>query len=217
MTIALQAESRNARGKQLKKLRNEGLVPGVLYGPKEETTTLTLNQREFENVYKEAGESTIIDLTGLGDSKEVLVQDVAYHPVSGQPLHVDLYAIERGKKLRVNVSLEFTGEAPAVKLGGSLTKVLYEVEIESLPRHLPQHITVDVSTLEELGSQIQIKDLQLPEGVEIMAEPDDTVATVTEVKEEEEVPEAVDMESIEVEQKGKGEDAPTDTEEQKEE
>ena len=214
MTVVLQATTRDLRGKKLRKLRAEGSIPAVLYGPKEATVAIALDASEFEKVFKEAGESTIIDLKGVGDDdKEVLVHDVAYDPITGTPLHVDFYAIERGKKLNVDVPLLFEGEAPAAKIGGALTKVLHEVEVESLPRHLPQHIVVDVSSLAELGSHIQIKDLVLPEGVEVLAEPEDVVVTITEVKEEvEEVPEAVDMDAIEVEQKGKAEEEGTTTE-----
>lgn len=219
MTITLAAEKRDGRGKQLKKLRNEGGLPAVVYGAKHEAIAVTLKQNEFEKVYKAAGESTIIDLTGVDkEAAEVLVHEVAYDPVSGQAIHVDFYAIEKGKKLQVNVPLEFVGEAPAIKLGGVVTKVLHEVEVESLPRSLPHEFVVDLSVLTDLDSHILIKDLNVPEGVEILAEQDETVATVSEVEEEPEEPvEAVDMDAIEVEEKGKKDDeGESDGEPQKE-
>jgi len=208
MTVTLTAKTRTERGKQLGKLRKDGQLPAVVYGPKEDSTAIVLDQAAFEKVYRDAGESTIITLTGVGDDKEVLVHDIAFDPTKGGATHVDFYAIERGKELTVEVPLEFEGEAPAVKLGGSLTKVLHEVEVTCRPSALPKHIVVDISGLETFEDQIQVKDIALPEGVKMENEPEEVVALVQETKEEaEEAPEAVDMDAIEVEEKGKKEDA----------
>lgn len=204
MTVTLSVETRKERGKELKKLRAAGKLPAVVYGPKEESQALSLDARVFNKLYKEAGESTIITLTGLKEDTEVLVHDVAFDPARGGITHVDFYAIERGKELTVDVPLEYVGEAPALKLGGTLTKVLHEVEVTCRPSKLPQHITVDVSALIDLETQIQVKDLVLPEGVKLENDPEDVVALVQAVEEEvEEVPEAIDMDAIEVEEKGK--------------
>lgn len=212
MTITLNAKPREERGKKVKKLRKAGVIPGVLYGPKEESQAISLDQVEFEKVFKKAGESTIIDLVGAGEKeKEVLVQNVDYDVLTGHPSHVDLYAIEAGKKLTVNVPLDFVGEAPIEKHGGILTKVLYEIEIEAAPRDLPHDIKVDVSVLTELDSHILVKDLTIPTNVEVLNALDDTVVTVAEYQEEpEEVPEEVDMDAVEVEHKGKEADADDD-------
>lgn len=211
MTVTLEVQERAQRGKQVQKLRKEGKLPAVVYGPKEDAKALTLDKRQFEKVFREAGESTIIVLKGLPQDTEVLVQDVTFDPAKGGPAHVDFYAIERGKELTTNVPLEFEGEAPAVKQGGSLTKVLYEVEVTCRPSKLPKHIVVDVSSLATFEDQVQVKDLELPEGVKIGHEPDEVIALVQEVQEEpEETPEAVDMDAIEVEEKGKKEEGETD-------
>lgn len=216
MTITLAAEKRDKRGKQLRKLREEGVLPAVVYGAKHEAVPVALQQKEFEKVYRDAGDSTIIDLTGVdSEATEVLVHDVSYDPITGNVIHVDFYAIEKGKKLQVEVSLEFVGEAPAVKLGGVVTKVMHEVEVESLPKSLPHEIVVDLSVLTDFDSNITIKDLKVPEGVTILAEPDDTVATVSEIEEEPEEPVVVDMGAIEVEKKGK--DETEESEEEKKE
>ena len=208
MVATLKVEKREQKGKKAAKLRASGVLPAVMYGPKEEATLISLDAKEFDKVFKEAGESTIINLEGLGEEKEVLVHDVDYDPVRGGVRHVDFYAIERGKKLQVAVQLEFVGEAPVEKKGGVLTKVLYELEIESLPRNLPHEIEVQLSGLIEFGDTIHVKDLVLPEGVEALADPEDVVVVANEAEEEPEEPtEAPDMDAIEVEQKGKGEDA----------
>lgn len=217
MAVTLKAEKRAERGKQLEKLRKAGKLPGVVYGPKEETTALTLEKTVFEKLFRDAGESTIITLQGIGEDKEVLVHDVAFDPVKGGPIHVDFYAIERGKELTLDVPLEYEGEAPAVKLGASLTKVLYEVEVTCRPSKLPQYIVVDVSTLDDFGKQIHVSDLVAPEGVKIENDPNEVVALVQEVEEEvEEAPAPIDMDAIEVEEKGKKEEGETDESDGKE-
>lgn len=210
MTVTLQVETRTERGKQLTKLREAGKLPAVVYGPKEEAQALTVDLSTFEKLFKDAGESTIITLTGLKEDAEVLVHDVAFDPKRGGITHVDFYAIERGKELTTDVPLEFIGEAPAVKLGGTLTKVLYVVEVTCRPSALPKHIEVDVSVLADFEHQIHVKDLVVPSGVKIGNDAEEVVALVQAVEEEQEAePEAVDMGAIEVEEKGKKEEDAT--------
>lgn len=189
-------------------LRKKGKIPAVFYGPKEESTPVTLDGKEFVKVFKSAGESSIITLEGIGEPKEVLIHDVSRNPVTEAFEHIDFYVIEKGKKLQVGVPLLFTGESPAVKnLGGTLVKVMYEVEVEAFPKDLPHEITVDVSSLETFDSQITIKDIPVPAGVTILTDAEEVVAAVAQPKEEEEEPvQAIDMDAIEVEKKGKTEE-----------
>lgn len=205
--LTLKAENRTELGKKSKKLAEEGKLAAVLYGKKEDTVHITLDSKEFEKTWKEAGESTVIAISGIGDDKEVLIHDVDFEPVFGGIRHVDLYAIEKGKKVQVNVSLDFVGEAGAEKVGGVLNKVLHELEIEALAKDLPHNITIDISVLTDIGSSIHVKDVVLPEGVTAITGEDEAVISVSLAKEEEEEPvEAPDLENIEVEQKGKGEE-----------
>ncbi len=203
----LTIEQRDAKA-SLDALRKAGKIPAVFYGPKEEATPIAVDAKEFGKVLKEAGESTVVTLEGVGESKDVMIHDIDHNPVSGAVVHVDFYVIEKGKKVRTHVPLEFIGEAPAVKsLGGTLMKVLHEVEIEAMPKNLPHGIDVDISVLATFADHIAIKDLRVPEGVEILNAPDDTIASVAQPKEEVEEPvAAIDMESIEVEKKGKQEE-----------
>lgn len=213
MNNVLQVEKREIFGKKTASLRSAGRLPAIVYGPKEEPVSITVDAIAFEKLYREIGDSTIIALKGVDDDKDVLVHDIDYDPVKGFMRHVDFYAIERGKTLEVSVALEFEGESEAVRLGGVLTKVLHELEIESLPRNLPGHLTVDISTLAEFGDQILVKDIVLPEGVTALADPEDVVAVVNEPADEpEETPEEVDMDAIEVEKKGKDEEEEEDKE-----
>lgn len=203
MVLTLQAEKRDKVSNVT--LRKAGRVPAVLYGPKEPSTPISIGEADFTKLFKVAGESSVIEIKGLGDVKEALVYEVDADPVTGKIRHVDFYAIEKGKPIEVDVPLEFVGEAPAVKeLGGILMKVLHELKIEVLPKNLPHSIVVDVGSLKDFESQIHVKDLALPEGVTALTSPEEVVALVSEAKEEPEAPvEAPDLSSIEVEKKGK--------------
>lgn len=207
MTITLEVTKREERGKGLRKMREAGNVPGILYGPKEESVSVSMERPKFEKVLKEAGESSVIVLKGLDTDKEVLVHDVAFDPVKGHVTHVDFYAIEAGKELTTSVPLTFVGEAPALKVGGSVSKALFEIEVTCMPKDLPHDIEVDLESLEEIGSSIHVGDLNIPSAVTVENDPEDVVASVVETEEEpEEEPEEVDMDAIEVEQKGKDEE-----------
>ena len=206
MTFSLTVETRTERGKKLGALRDAGKIPAIMYGPKEEATPLAIDKVTFEKLFKQTGESSVITLTGLGTPKDVLVQDVAFDAERGGMIHVDFYAIEAGKEITVDVPLEFIGEAPAVKLGGTLTKVLYEIEVTCVPSNLPQHIDVDVTALDTFEKQIHVRDLVIPKGVTVENDPEEVVALVQAVEEETvEAPAAIDMSAIEVEKKGKTE------------
>lgn len=206
-------------------IRKEGAIPAVFYGPKEQSTSIAIKEGEFKKVWKEAGESSIINLKGnKGEEHEALIHDVDTHPVTGAPRHADFYVIEKGKKLELNIELEFTGVSEAVKsLGGTLVKVLHEVKIEALPKDLPRHISVDISALATLESQILAKDLVLPAGVTLITGADEVVASIAVTKIEEEEVKTLDVDAIElVDQKGKepgaeGEEAAAAAPEKKEE
>ncbi len=205
--MILQAQPRTkdaTRGQLAAELR----IPAVFYGKQQESTMISLDATTFEKVYSEAGESTIISLNDGKEDHDVLIHDVQYHPVSDQILHVDFYVIERGKTLTVTVPLNFIGEAPGEKLG-ILLKTMHEIEIEVLPRDLPQSLDVDISVLEELHSKITVADLVLPEGIVITAAQEDTIASIAQQDEEslDEPVEAVDMDSVgDSEEKGKKEE-----------
>ncbi|MFA6254324.1 MAG: 50S ribosomal protein L25 [Candidatus Paceibacterota bacterium] len=210
MMLKLTAKPRTVFGKKNKNLREEGLVPAIVYGSKKEkNTSITLDLPEFKKILSQAGESTIISLELGGKGQDVLIHEVQSDPRSGFPIHVDFYVVSQDKELEVAVPLIFEGVSPAVKdLGGSLVKVLHELEIRALPKNLPHDIKVDISTLATLDDQILIKDLKLPTGVESVLDVEEVVAAITEAGEEvieEAAP--VDLSAIEVEKKGKQEEA----------
>lgn len=203
MTITLDVVPRTTGADAVRK---SGSIPAVVYGPKQEPVSISVERSQFEKTLKEAGESAVINLVGLDEEIEVLVHDVSFNPAKGGVEHVDFYAIEKGKEVTVNVPLEFEGEAPAVKLGGSLTKVLHEIEVTCKPNILPQHIMVDVSGLDDFEKQIHVKDLKIGSGIKIENDGEEVVAMVQETQEEPEPEVAeVDMAAVAVENKGKEE------------
>lgn len=203
MTISLTATKREETGKAVARLIAAGSMPAVVYGPKQETVAITVSAREFDKVLRAAGESSVVELSGLGSPLQVLIHEVDRDPVTHAPRHADFYAIEKGAKVEVAVPLVFVGESPAAKQGASLVKVMHELEIEAEAANLPHEIEVDISVLANVGDQIHVSDLKLPKGVELKAEAEQVVALVQEVAVEEEAPAAVDMSAIEVEEKGK--------------
>ena len=189
-------------------LRKKDIVPGVVYGPKQTPINIAIDKVAMEKTIAAAGESTIVILEGLAEPVEVLLHDVAFNPARGGVEHVDLYAIERGKDLTTNVALEFVGEAPVMKTGATLTKAMYEVEVTCRPSKLPSHIDIDVSVLADVEDQIHVKDIPAIDGVTINEDPDATVVTVSEAREDdtESDVEDVDMDAVAVEEKGKEEE-----------
>ncbi|MDE1874800.1 MAG: 50S ribosomal protein L25 [Patescibacteria group bacterium] len=204
MAITLKVEKRDAKA-DVAALRKAGKVPAVFYGKKEASTPISIAAVDFIKTYKQAGESSVVVLEGDGIDVESLIHDIDLHPVTGKPLHADFYVFEKGKKIKVGSPIEFVGTSPAIKeLGGTLIKVLHELEIEALPKDLPHKIEVDISALVDFKSTISAKDIKLPAGVALAVNPDDIVASVAEPKEEvEEETAPVDLDAIEVEKKGK--------------
>ncbi len=209
MIINLKASKRDIYGKALKKERLNGSLPVIVYGYKQEAMPLFVGMVEFKKALKDAGESTLVNLS-IDDeiTKDILINDVQYHPVLGEPIHADFYVVQQDKAIEVEVPLVFEGEAPAVKdLGGNLVKVLHELTVEALPKNLPHDLKVDISVLAGLDSQILVKDIKMPAGVTALAEPEEVICSITEAGEEvaeEEAP--VDLSTIEVEKKGKEEE-----------
>lgn len=207
--MELTATKRTVSGKKVDALRKAGKMPAVVYGAKDEALSIELSAREFGHVLKDAGESTVIQLTIDGMEKNVLIHDVDYDPITNEPRHADFYAVQKGQKVEVAVSIEFTGVAPAVKeLGANIIKVLHEIEVEADAMSLPHELTVDISSLATLDSQVLAKDIQLPSGVTLVTDPEEVVATVQMPEEEPVEPVAApDMASIGIsEERGKKEE-----------
>ncbi len=201
--ITLTTEKRDMNLK-LENIRAKGRMPAVFYGPKEKSTSITVSTIEFIKVYKKAGESSVIILKEGNNEHEALIHDIDVHPVTGAPRHADFYVIEKGKKIKVNIPLVFTGVSPAVRdKGAILVKVSRELEIEAIPKDLPHELSIDISTLIDFSSTITAKDIILPNGVTLVSGSDEILASISEAKEEIEEVKPIDMSTIEVAKKGK--------------
>jgi large subunit ribosomal protein L25 len=203
--ITLQVERRE--GGAATELRREGKVPGVVYGAHHESTPIAMDAVAFSKALKAAGEATVVSLTGLGEAVPTLIHQVDLDPLTSQPQHVDFYAVTKGEKVQVHVPLEFIGESAAVKAGANLVKVLHEIEVEADPMVLPRDLKVDLTMLANLNDQIHVRDIKIPTGVALVTGEDEVIAIAQEVAQEREDVAPADISSIEVEKKGKEEEA----------
>lgn len=187
----IQALPRTKKGRQNIGLRRDGFLPAVLYGPKLEPVNLQVSQKEFEQVFREAGENTLVDLVVEKDKpRKVLIHDVARHFMGQEPIHIDFYEVDLTKKITAHIPLKFEGVSTAVKeLGGTLIRNHTEVEVEALPTDLPQFIEVNIDSLKTFDDSIRFSDLTFPEKVEFLGDADDVVALVQEPRTAEELEE----------------------------
>ena len=216
----LSAKIREKVGKKVKDLREKGILPAVLYGHKIKNLNLELDLKEFEKIYKEAGESSLITLVIAKGKDEaeasspslkvegekqkflVLIHDIQFDHLTQKLIHIDFYQPELKEEVEVTVPLIFEGEAAAVKdLGGTLVKNISEVEVKALPQNLPHEIKVDIGNLKTFEDNILIKDLIVLKEVKILKGPEEIVAKVTQPeKVEEELEKPVEEKVEEVEQ-----------------
>lgn len=176
----LSAEPRDGVGKGVnRKLRVAGRIPGVVYGKRREPQSIHLDPDALEKLLRGsgAGLNTLIDLSVNGRTDTVLVKELQRHPVRGAFWHVDFYQVDLTQKITVSVPIHFVGKARGVEFGGILDHPLRELEVECLPRAIPEFVEVDVSNL-EIGDSIHVSELRLPEGVEVMTDAALPVASV---------------------------------------
>ena len=205
----LSAKLRNLLGKKVKNLRREGFLPAVVYGENVPSQSIAVPFKDFEKVYKEAGESTLVTLEVDGKSYNVLINDIAHDPLRGKPLHADFYAVRMDKEIRTKVPVEFFGESPAVKNeSGILVKVMQELEIEALPKNLPHELRVDLSGLQKFEDRLLVKNILLPNGVKILAGTEEIIALVEPPRSETELEELKKAEAA----PGTGEEGKTEKE-----
>ena len=216
--IELNAQTRTAIGGRLDSLRKSGYVPAILYGNNQEPLPLQVPLRDFVKALESAGESTLVYINVEGQAYPVIIHDVARDPVSDDVLHADFYKVRLDQKIKANVPVEFTGEAPAVKgLLGIFVRNANELEVEGLPQDMPHELVIYISGMNNFGDQILVKDIKLAPGLKIVAEPDEIVATVQEPMSEEELEKALEAttetaEDVKIIEKEKEEEVPTEEE-----
>lgn len=184
--IKLAAQTRSSAGRNsVKKLRASGQVPAVIYGATQQAANLQIGARQIRDALAHAtGEQMLVELEISGDggvsSKLALIQSVQHHAVRGDILHVDFHAVAENETLHAHVAVETAGESIGVKTyGGLLVLMLHSVEVECLPKDLPEKIVVDVSAL-NVGDAVHLRDLKLPQGVQVRGDGDITVLRVSE-------------------------------------
>ena len=188
----LAAASRTVTGKQVSRLRHDGLLPAVVYGHGVSSENVSVDAHEFDLLRRHVGASTLVDLTvDGGKSRPVLVSSIQVNPISRKPIHIDLFAVRMSEELTVEVQLVGTGAAPAVELGGTLVHPVSSVKIRALPDNLPETLHYDLSKLVDYDTTVTVADIDVPEGVTIQADEHEVIARVLAPRVEvEEAPEA---------------------------
>jgi large subunit ribosomal protein L25 len=179
--VELKAQSRTLTGKKVKQLRRQHLIPAVVYGPDTPAKSIQIGERALARALQQAGSTALIDLhvDDQGEPSIVLARDIQRDILTSRFQHVDFYQVRLTEKVRISPTLEIVGESPLVASGEAvLVQILNQVEVECLPTDLISSIPVDVSVLEHLDDSISIRDLSIPPEVTVMADPDDTVASV---------------------------------------
>lgn len=191
MEPTLRAQVRTIFGKQNRKLRLQGMLPAILYGKGKPTQSLEVKQKEFEKVFRQSGENTLINLQiEGGGERKVLIHDVAKHYLKNEPIHVDFYEVDLTRKIHAKIPLHFVGTAAAVKeSGGVLVRNMAELSIEALPTDLPPFIEVNIESLKQFNDLVRVGDLRLPETIRVLSHPEEVLVTVQAPRTEEELAE----------------------------
>ncbi len=169
--MKITAHKREIQGKKVKTLRNQNLLPASIYGPKREPMMLVLDPKEFEEVFKKAGTNQLVtlEIEAEGYRAPVLIKEVQEDFLKQEYIHVSFYEIDPTSKIVTQVPVLFEGVSPAVKNNlGFLVTPINEVEVRCLPKDIPTNFVVDTSNLKEVGDNIMLSDIKVPEGVELV-------------------------------------------------
>jgi large subunit ribosomal protein L25 len=182
--VVLAAANRQKSGSaESRRLRRKGRIPAVLYGRTGKAISLDLDALEFVRGVKGISESTIVKVEIDGKSHDAFVKEIQRNIIDGNIIHVDFYEVESGVVLRAKVSLHIVGSPIGVRDGGNLENPLHEIEVECLPKDLPEKIEVDVSNL-KVNQSLHVRDIPLNEGVKLVSAADKVVALVKFVRAE---------------------------------
>lgn len=188
--IKLEVQARDARGSgEARRLRAQGLIPGVLYGAGKEAQSFCVAERDLRRaITGDHGTHTILDVVVEGDGgkpRPAVLKDFQIHPTKSRLLHVDLHEVRLDRPIQAAVAVELVGEAEGVKVGGVLTQVTREVNVEALPMSIPDHLELDISSL-EIGDSLRVENLSVPDDVTILDPEDVVLASVAAPRVEEE-------------------------------
>jgi large subunit ribosomal protein L25 len=190
--VVLQAKNRQKYGSaESRRLRKSGSIPAVIYGRAGKSVSIVLDSVEFAKSTKGISESTIVKVDVDGKAYDAFVKDTQRNIIDGKILHIDFYEVESGVALRARVSLVLQGNPVGVREGGMLETPLHEIEIECLPKDLPERIEIDISNL-KANHSLYVRDIPLAQGVKLLSNPDQVVALVKFAKAEAAAPAAAD-------------------------
>ncbi|MDD2523026.1 MAG: 50S ribosomal protein L25 [Anaerolineaceae bacterium] len=212
--IIIKVEKRAVTGKQVAKLRRQGILPGVVYGHKVDTYPIQMDTHSTSLMMRKITPTTLITLDQDGKKTRAIIRDRSYDVVTGHLLHLDFFAVSMTEKLRANVAIELIGEAPVLdEVPGSLiNQVLNELEIEALPADILERIEVDISGIASADDTISVGDLDLGDKITIHTPQDEVIVSVGYVAAEEEEPVELEEGGAEPEvlEKGKKEEEEED-------
>jgi len=184
--VLINAQKRNVTGKQVKALRRQGLLPGVIYGRHIEAFPIQMDAHDASLILDKLTASSLITINVDGEKYNVLMRDRQRDVIFGDLLHVDFLVVSLTEKLRATIELKLAGEAPvADNPEVVVTQVLNAIEIEALPQDLPEVIEVDISTLETVDDEITVADLDLGKKITILTDPNEAIVSVGYVAQEE--------------------------------
>lgn len=209
--LTIKASKRNVLGKKTRFMRREGNTPAHLFGHGIKSLPLQCDTATVQRIISRAGMTRLIALEVEGDKqpRSVFIREIQREPCSGTLLHVDFYQVKRTEKIRVDVPIILTGEAPAMKeKGRTLTHSLTSLGVESLPDKLPPQIEVDLSPLAEVEDAIFVRDIVLDPDVTVTTDPDQMIVRVSEARVVEEVVPAAEAAEEELAEKAEAEAAP---------
>ncbi len=213
---SLNVTKRELTGKKLKALRRQGFLPGNVFGKHVDSLSVQARLQEFDKVFKDSGETSVVYLKVEGEDKDrpVLISNIHFDPISDQKLHVDFHQVNLKEKVVTYVPVELIGESEKVKDGVAIiNQSLSDIEIEALPTDIPESITFDISSLKEIGDLLKVSDAKVSDSVVIKTDPEIAVVSLSEPQKEEVVEETpAEAESTESAEEAKPAESQSETE-----
>lgn len=188
--VAIEAKKRELGKKNVKKVRNEGGIPCVVYGKNIESFCISINCLDFEKKLNAHGMNALFNLKVNSDSYIAMISEIQRDPVSRNIKHIDFHNISLDATVEVTVPIRLEGDCKGVRSGGILEQVMWELDIETLPANVPEAIEVDISNL-ALEEEIRVGDIAVPEGIAVLSPADEVVALVFAPKSQEEETESI--------------------------
>jgi large subunit ribosomal protein L25 len=199
MDLEIDVAARDVYGKQNKRLRTTGVVPGVLFGKTTGSIPVQIDAKALEILYHQAGRTSVVSVSvDGGRPTSAIIKGIQRNPLTGKALHVDLFAVDLSHEMQADIPLVFIGTSAAVEMeAGILFTSLDHLKVRALPADLPHEITVDLTALVDMDATIHVGDLVVDARVTVLNDPDDLVAKVTPPRAEEEIAPVAAEEGVE--------------------